>query len=156
MSWIQRRAAGPMRSRGPAGELRSRASSARSSSWEPPFGFSFRGRAFQMRIERVVEEGRPCEDVGVILPDIGESLADGPEAGRLPGEVHLCGKVGPVNNAAEASERLVLRRSFFHQCLEGTAPELIAMRIRRSRRVETDRAFPFLDAGHLLGLDEED
>src|SRR6266542_306766 len=114
------------------------------SAWEPPFSLSFRRRAFQMSVERVVEERRPCEDVGVILPDVGESLTDGPETGRLAGDVHLGGKVGPVNDPAQTSERVVLWRSFLHQRLEGTATALIAMRVGCARRVETDRSFSFL------------
>src|SRR6266498_5218754 len=156
MSSIRRWAAGPTRSCGAAGAPRSRVSSAMGSAWEPPFSFSFRRRAFQMRIERVVEEGRSCEDVGVILPDDGESLTDGPETGRLPGDVHLGGKVGPVNDPAQASERFVIRHSFLDQRLEGAAAALIAMRVGRARSVETDRSFSFLHAGYLLRLDEED
>jgi hypothetical protein len=96
-------------------------------------------RPLQVRVERVVEEGCTLEDVGVILARIGESLADRPETRRLPRDVNLGGKVGSMNDFRQTLESGVSWRPLVDECLEGASIPFVAMRVRRSRRIEADR-----------------
>src|SRR6266545_1713556 len=75
----------------------------------------------QVCVERVVEEGCALEDVGVVLPDVSEPLADRPEAGRLSCDLHFGGEICPVHDLPHPLESGVSWESLLDQCLEGAA-----------------------------------
>src|SRR5439155_22942321 len=116
----------------------------------------FRQAVLEVRVERVVQEAGPGHDVRVILPDIREALADGPEAGRLRLRAGLVGKVGLVDDPRESSKCSIAGEALLHELLEGAAAALVLVGIPRARRIEPDRPAPSLELGDLLRFHEED
>src|SRR5262249_6608790 len=107
-----------------------------------------------MRIERVIEKRRALQNLFVIPADVGESLADGPKPSRFWCDADLLGKIGSVDDQGEPGERRVPGKALGDELLEGTETLLIFVRIYGSRRIETESSVARLDAGDLMGLDE--
>ena len=62
----------------------------------------------EVGIERIVEEGGPLDDLVVVAGDLGEPLADRPQAGGLGRRPDLGGKVRPVDDAGAAIDEKTL------------------------------------------------
>src|SRR5262249_60997859 len=113
-----------------------------------------RGTPPEMATERAIGKGRALQNLFVIPAAVGESLADGPKPSRFWRDADLLGKIGSVDDQGEPGERRVPAKALGDELLEGTATLLIFVRIYRSRRIETESSVARLDAGDLMGLDE--
>src|SRR5260370_38791763 len=110
----------------------------------------------QVRVERIVEEGRPRHDVRIVAPHVGEPLADRPEAGGFPLGAGLLGEVGAMHDAREPHEGTVMREALGDDLLERAAAVSIPVEMLRAGGVEADRVFASLDFHDLIRLHEED
>src|SRR5439155_9666375 len=106
-------------------------------------------------IERVVEERGLRDRLLVIGTDQRKAARDGAQSGRLGSDVQLV-EVGPVHDARERAERGILRQPLLDQRLKRAAALLVAVRVRRSWRVEAGGALGQLQLGDLFGRDEQE
>src|SRR6266852_7529724 len=120
-----------------------------------PCRTAFGETALEVRVEGVVEEAGAGHDVGVVLPDIREALADGPEPGRLGLHARLVGEVGLVDDPREPSKRGVAREALVDELFEGAAAALVLVRIPCAGRIEPDGT-PSLNSSDLVRLHEDD
>src|SRR5438046_185412 len=68
----------------------------------PLRSFSVFAYAPQMHEQRVVNERRALDGLGIVFHDVGpEALADGPQAGRFRCDVDLLRKIGAMNDERE-------------------------------------------------------
>src|SRR5207247_4627144 len=92
-------------------------------------------RTPQVSVERVVEESSAGHDIWIIAPDLGEPLADRPQAGGFRLGARLVGKIGAMDDPREALERGVLWELIRSELLERTAAVPLLVRVLRARCV---------------------
>src|SRR5258708_13123157 len=109
-----------------------------------------------MSVEGVVKEGGARDDLRVVGGQVGEGLADRPQAGGLGRRGDLGGKVRPVDDPGQPLERGVAGQPLVDQLLEGAPAAVVAVGIPGAGGVEAEGVLAALDGLDLLRLDEAD